>query len=122
MKVDAAFLEAQKKLLEERKAQLMRELKIDGVRNIHADNEYDAVFPDYGEKEDENAAEVAAFEENLSMEKNLEVSLFNVHKALKKIEDGSYGLCEKCGRMIDPARLQAFPSATSCMECKKKLS
>lgn len=122
MKADKAFLEAQRALLEERKTQLMRELKIGGVKDIHADNEYDAVFPDYGEKEDENAAEVAAFEENLSMEKNLEVSLFNVNKALKKIEDGTYGICEKCGNMIDPARLQAFPSATACMDCKKKIS
>lgn len=122
MKADTTFLEAQRKLLEERKNQLMRELKIGGVKDIHADNEYDATFPDYGEKEDENAAEVAAFEENLSMEKNLEVSLFNVNKALKKIADHTYGICEKCGTMIDPARLQAFPSATSCMDCKKKLS
>ncbi len=122
MKLDKAFLEAQRKLLEERKMQLMRELKMDGVKNIHAETEYDATFPDYGDKEDENAAEVAAFEENLSMEKNLEVSLFNVNKALKKIEDGSYGICEKCGKMIDPARLQAFPSATADMDCKKKIS
>jgi DnaK suppressor protein len=122
MKVDTAFLDTQKKQLEDRKTQLMRELKIDGVKNLHADNEYDATFPDYGDKEDENAAEVAAFEENLSMEKNLEVSLFNVNKALRKIEDGSYGICEKCQTAIDPARLQAFPSATACMVCKKKIN
>jgi len=120
MKVDTAFLAEQKKMLEERKSQLLRELKMDGVQQLRGDNEYDAKFPDYGEKEDENAAEVAAYEGNLSMEKNLEVSLFNVNKALKKIEEGNYGVCEKCGNMISPERLRAFPSATACMDCKKK--
>jgi len=121
MKVDAEFLAEQKKLLEVRKVQLLKELKADGVKNIHSSNEYDAKFPDFGDKEDENAAEVAAFEGNLTMEKNLEVSLFNVDKALKKLEEGNYGLCEKCGTMINPERLRAFPSATACMNCKKKI-
>ena len=120
--IDTEFLTKQKKMLEDRKFQLMKELKMDGVKNLHGDNEFDAIFPDYGDKEDENAAEVAAFEGNLSMEKNLEVSLFNVNKALKKIEDGKYGVCEKCGNMIEPERLRAFPSATACMDCKKKIS
>ncbi len=120
MQIDKTFLEQQKKLLEERKAQILRELKHDSVRNPKADDEYDALFPDFGDKEDENAAEVAAFEGNLSMEKNLELSLFYVNKALKKIEEGNYGQCERCGNPIDPERLHAFPSATACMECKKK--
>lgn len=117
---DKAFLEEQKRLLDERKAQILRELKLDGVKNPNADGEYDALFPDFGEKEDENAAEVAAYEGNLSMEKNLEVSLFNVNKALKKIEEGTYGVCEKCGNAINPERLRAFPSATACMDCKRR--
>src|SRR3989338_7073939 len=120
MTIDKIFLEEQKLLLVERKQQILRELKQDGVRNPNASDDYDAMFPDYGDKEDENTAEVAAFEGNLSMEKNLEVSLFNVNKALKKIEEGNYGLCEKCGTMISPERLRAFPSATACMDCKKK--
>ena len=122
LKIDTDFLAQQKQLLETRKAQLMRELRMDGVKNVHGENEYDAIFPDFGDKEDENAAEVAAFEGNLSMEKNLEVSLFNVNKALKKLDDGTYGVCEKCGKMIEAERLRAFPSATACMDCKKKFS
>lgn len=114
------FLAEQKRLLEERRGQILRELKVDGVKHPGTEGEYDAMFPDFGDKEDENAAEVAAFAGNLSMEKNLEVSLFNVNKALEKIEKGNYGFCEKCGAMINPERLRAFPSATSCMDCKKK--
>ena len=122
MTIDKEFLIEQRRLLEDRRNQLMKELKIDGVKNAHPGNDFDAKFPDYGDKEDENAAEVAAFEGNLSMEKNLELSLFNVDKALKKIDEGKYGLCEKCGKMIAPERLRAFPSATACMDCKKKFA
>lgn len=121
MKLDTALVAEQKKLLEERKNQILKELGIDAVKNANADDEFDAKFPDYGDKEDENAAEVAAFESNLTMEKNLELSLFNVNKALRKIAEGTYGICEKCGQMIETERLRAFPSATACMDCKKKL-
>lgn len=118
MKMDKKFIEERKNDLEARKAQLKKELftSADQV----TENDYDAKFVDLGEKEDENAAEVEMFEKNLSMEKTLEVSLYNVNLALKKIEEGNYGLCEKCGGPINPDRLKAFPSATACMKCKEK--
>lgn len=117
-KLTADFIESRRNELEKRRQEILRELKADAVQV--ADNDYSAKFVDYGEKDDENAAEVATFEKNLSLEKTLEVSLYNVNKALKKIEAGDYGLCEKCNLPIKPGRLEAFPSATSCMECKKK--
>lgn len=118
MKLDAKFIAERKQDLIKRREELLKELDADAVKVT--DNDYDAKFVNLGDKDDENAAEVAIFEENLSLEKTLEVSLYNVNKALKKIEDGSYGICEKCGSPIDPERLRAFPSATSCMECKRK--
>lgn len=40
-----------------------------------------------------------------------------VKKALAKMKIGKYGICEKCGQPIDPARLKAFPAATLCAHC-----
>jgi RNA polymerase-binding protein DksA len=120
MPFEPTFLNEQKSKLEERRAELMRELSEDSTPNKNSAGDFDAKFPDFGDKEDDNAAEVEIFERNLSMEKNLEVSLFNVDKALRKIEDGSYGKCEKCGNDIAQDRLVAFPSATACMDCKNK--
>lgn len=117
-KLDKNFIEARKRELLERKAELEKELEIS--TDQVADNDYDAKFVDLGDKEDENAAEVAMFEKNLSLEKTLELSMYNVNKALKKIEEGNYGLCEKCNGPINPERLEAFPSATACMSCKEK--
>src|SRR3989339_593324 len=118
MKLDAKFLEERKQELLNRKAELLKELDEDTIKV--ADNDYSAKFVDLGEKEDENAAEVALFEKNLSLEKTLEISLYNVNRAIERIEAGDYGVCEKCGQNIDPERLKAFPSATSCMACKRK--
>ena len=41
-------------------------------------------------------------------------------RALSRLEDGTYGQCESCGNSIGKARLQAFPRATLCMECKTR--
>jgi len=117
-KITVKFIEEIKNDLVNRRDELVKELEVDAIQV--AENDYDAKFPEFGNKEDENAAEVAIFEKNLSLEKTMEVSLYNVKKALKKIEKGDYGLCEKCGSPIDTKRLKAFPSATACMDCKKK--
>ena len=117
-KIPVKFIEEIKKDLIKRRDDLIKELELDAVQV--AENDYDAKFPEYGSKDDENAAEVAVFEKNLSLEKTMEVSLYNVNKALKKIVKGKYGLCEKCESIIAEKRLKAFPSATACMDCKKK--
>jgi RNA polymerase-binding protein DksA len=40
-----------------------------------------------------------------------------IQAALSRIEDGSYGLCDSCGKDIGEARLAAVPEATRCVEC-----
>ena len=41
--------------------------------------------------------------------------------ALRRLHEGDYGLCERCGREIEPARLAALPEATTCRECQEVL-
>ena len=43
-----------------------------------------------------------------------------IEEALSRIEAGSFGLCEECGRRISPARLKARPVTTFCIECKRE--
>lgn len=49
----------------------------------------------------------------------LETQLFDVNDALKKIEDGKYGICEKTGDEISEARLNANPAARTCVDHMK---
>lgn len=79
-------------------------------------------FPSHGDKEDENAAEVAEFSDNLSLGSELESALKDVHSALKAIDNGTYGKCKYCQQVIDTQRLMARPTSTSCIACKKTLT
>ena len=58
-------------------------------------------------------------EMDYTLEDNAGAVLAAIDKALGKIENGTYGVCERCGRPIDPARLEALPYAELCIECKR---
>ena len=45
--------------------------------------------------------------------------LDQVQHALHRIDHGTYGICESCGKPIGKYRLQAFPRATLCLVCKQ---
>lgn len=115
------FVDDRKKNLEERKTQVINQLKSFANQDPHQSTNFNADFPKYGDEEDDNAAEVAAFEGSLFLEKTLETSLEMINKALAKIGDGTYGQCEKCGEYITEERLIAMPTATRCTNnnCKR---
>lgn len=46
--------------------------------------------------------------------------LSKITKALGKISDGSFGVCEECGESIHVKRLEARPEATLCIKCKEE--
>lgn len=46
--------------------------------------------------------------------------LADVEAALGRVADGTYGQCEQCGRPIAPARLEARPTATTCIDCARR--
>jgi len=110
-----AFLNNIKEKLLERKAKLKTQLNTFAEKDPRQEDNYNSDFPEFGDKEDENAAEVAVFESNLSLEDTLEQSLEMINRALQKIENGAYGLCEKCGETINEERLKIMPTATKCV-------
>ncbi len=58
-------------------------------------------------------------EHEMSLANNARDMLDQVEHALARISDGSYGVCESCGKPIGKYRLQAFPRATLCRSCKE---
>ena len=48
------------------------------------------------------------------------VLIRKIERALSKLEDGTFGICEECGEEISEGRLQARPVATLCIKCKEK--
>ena len=83
---------------------------------------YDADFPEYGDDEDENAMEVAEYSSSLSLESELEKSLRDANNALKRIEEGTYGVDKYTGDLIAEGRLRARPTSTSSVASKKTLT
>ena len=59
-------------------------------------------------------------ERDLSLLENARDLLDQVERALKKIEEGTYGVCASCGKSIEAARLKALPHASLCISCKRK--
>lgn len=46
--------------------------------------------------------------------------IYHLNEALRRIDDGTYGVCAVCGKQISKERLEAVPHATKCIECKSK--
>jgi RNA polymerase-binding protein DksA len=57
-------------------------------------------------------------EHEMSLANNAREMLEQVRQALGRVDDGSYGICDSCGKGIGKLRLQAFPRAKLCMSCK----
>jgi RNA polymerase-binding protein DksA len=56
-----------------------------------------------------------------SLEENSEQVLEQIEAALERIEGGTYGTCERCGREISEERLEAIPWATLCIDCQREI-
>jgi len=55
-------------------------------------------------------------EKDFSLLEQLEAEIGDLDAALKKIDEGTYGTCEICGREIEPGRLEAMPGTRTCFE------
>jgi DnaK suppressor protein len=58
-------------------------------------------------------------ERDLSLVNNLRDLMARIDKALAKIEEGTYGLCDRCGKPIEKLRLKALPYANLCIRDKQ---
>ncbi|MFJ6616481.1 TraR/DksA family transcriptional regulator [Kitasatospora sp. NPDC091335] len=59
-------------------------------------------------------------ESELALANNARDSLAQTERALGRLEGVGFGTCESCGQAIGKARMQAFPRATLCVQCKAK--
>ena len=120
--MDKAFVKEMGAQLLAEKTRLAHDLGEFSKQNPKNVEDYDAKFPNMGDKEDENAEEVATYSTNLTLERTLEGSLRDVEHALVRIGKGTYGTCKYCNKEIDEKRLRARPASSSCVECKKSFT
>jgi DnaK suppressor protein len=75
----------------------------------------------YGNHMADDASEAFEQAKELALHQNAQRLLVQVESALVRFELGSFGLCERCGEEIDPARLEALPYAALCLHCQQRL-
>ena len=116
------FVEEMKQLLLVEKEQVEKELTKFAHPNPQAKDDFDADFPEFGDEEDDNVQEVQQYTVNKALEETLEKKLRDVDSALKRIEEGTYGICKYTGEPIDERRLRARPTSSSSVAAKKVLT
>ncbi len=116
------FLSEMKQALEQEQKRLLSELSKFAVKDPHTEGNYNALIPQYGDEEDDNAREVAEFTANKPLEIALENTLRDITSGLQRIEEGTYGVCKYCEQTIDEKRLRARPTSSSCVSCKKTIT
>jgi len=57
--------------------------------------------------------------QTITLVRELRTGLTDVERALRKLDNGTYGLCERCGEAIGADRLEAIPWARLCIRCKR---
>lgn len=103
--------EAERKKLEKEHAQTTAEL--------HRLREY--LKADLEPGRDEVDLDVYEREKTLALVRRMEKRIEEINSALRAAQKGTYGICERCGNPIDPARLKALPAARHCIACKNAL-
>jgi DnaK suppressor protein len=73
----------------------------------------------FGKRVGDGTAEAETRRNEIGIGNSLLASEERLQRALAKIDDGSYGTCDNCGRPIAPARLEVAPESVLCIECAR---
>ena len=66
------------------------------------------------------ATEVTESQRGQQMREREQLHLVQIESALERIESGTFGTCQTCGKPIAPERLEAIPWAADCVECHSR--
>jgi RNA polymerase-binding protein DksA len=98
---------------------------VDAIEYLHKENPGSIEDETDDETTDNHIAETATVtvdrEIDYTLEENSEHVLAEIEGALKRIEEGTFGVCVNCGKPIAEERLAAIPWATYCIDCKRLL-
>ena len=71
----------------------------------------------FGKRIGDGTVEAVSRLTDIGVGRNLEAAELRVERALAKLADGTYGICDGCDRPIAPGRLDAFPESVLCVQC-----
>lgn len=97
--------------------------RLEKERHLSAEDEAQggSELSNYDNHPADAASETYERTKNFALGENYKEMMDRIEDALRKIEDGSYGLCDRCGEQIQVERLKAIPYATMCIRCQESL-
>lgn len=98
-------------------ADSLNEMKTDITKNVEDKKNLDMLEPEVGDSIDQ-ATQSLDKEILFELSDNERKILRDIDAALRKMEKGTYGLCEHCKKVIEKKRIKALPSARYCMSCQ----
>lgn len=115
--IDQAFIKAQKAKLEQMREEL-REMErgLDTDQRDRAEDEGDYTEHDAGDM----SQSLFTREMDNTVEHTVERRLEEIERALQKIEEGTYGICDDTGKEIPRGRLEAVPEAVRTVEAQQR--
>jgi DnaK suppressor protein len=115
--LDREFIEKQQARLEELRTELIRMVEgLEEDQRYRAEEEEDFTEHDSGDM----SHSLFTRELDATVEQTLERRLRNVERALQKIEEGTYGICDDTGEPIPRGRLEAVPEAIYTVEAQQR--
>lgn len=105
-----------KMLLDEReRLELERRVQLDDLAENRSE------LADYDNHPADSASDTYERTKDFAIDENIEEIIERIDEALRKIENGTYGKCDRCERLINMDRLKAIPYATLCIGCAEAL-
>jgi DnaK suppressor protein len=95
-----------------------RELQAELARLTEPPTEGAAVS--FGKRVGDGTSEAVERLATTATARSIAASLADIDRALEKLETGSYGSCDNCGRAISEARLDALPATALCLDCASR--
>ena len=108
-----------KRLLEEREELQRQAAEIEDSSFGGGQSEVSGELASFDEEFADAGTATFERERDLSLSNNIRDLTDKIDRALGRIDEGSYGLCERCGRPIEKARIKALPYATLCIKDKQ---
>jgi len=105
-----------KMLIDEReRLELERRVQMDDLADGRSE------LADYDNHPADSASDTYERTKDLALDENIEEMIERIDEALRKIENGTFGKCDRCERPINPDRLRAIPYATLCIGCAEAI-
>jgi DnaK suppressor protein len=100
------------------RAQLNRELASTGAQLAGMTRPVErGAAQGFGKRIGDGTVEAISRLTDIGVGRSMETKQMKIERALQKLDEGTYGICDSCGQPIMPARLRAMPASAVCVPC-----